>query len=199
MILTTRHVSRALESAVSVLAFALTALAASSTDVLAQTPAPVATPDKGVIAWGGDIGVLFPDEEFENALTFDAYGEYYVHPRISVRGMFVWANPGVANRTEDHYRQVKLLFGAAYNFRYKLLRPFAEGGAGVHFVRLKRFDAPDPDGETRGGLYFGGGTDIVLTHEDAIKVEVRWDVVSHPTGLPDATSAVLTFGYKRYF
>jgi hypothetical protein len=199
MILTTCHVSRALKSAVSVLAFALTALAASSTDVLAQAPAPVATPDKGVIAWGGDIGVLFPDEEFENALTFDAFGEYYVHPRIAVRGIFAWANPGRTNRTEDHYRQVKLLFGATYNWRYKAIRPFAGGGAGVHFVRLKLEDQLDPDGETRGGIFFGGGTDIVLTQEDAIKVELRWDVISHPTGLPDASSASLTFGYKRYF
>jgi len=197
MTLTTRHESRTCKSAVFALAFALT-LAAFTPDARAQ-PATVSTPDKGVIAWGGDVGAFFPDEAFENALTWDAYGEYYVHPRISVRGMFVWANPGVANRTEDHFRHVKLLFGAAYNFKYKMLRPFAEGGAGVHFVRLKRFDATDPDGETRGGLYFGGGSDIVLTHQDAIKVEVRWDVVSHPTGLPDATSAVLTFGYKRYF
>jgi len=197
MILTTRHVSRTIKSAVFALTFALT-LAAFAPDARAQTT-PVATPDKGVIAYGGDVGALFPDEEFEDTLTWDAYGEYYVHPRISVRGMFVWANPGVTNRTEDHFRQVKLLFGGAYNFKYKLLRPFAEGGAGVHFVRLKRFDAPDPDGETRGGLYFGGGSDIVLTKESAIKVELRWDVVSQPTGFPDATSASLTFGYKRYF
>jgi len=39
----------------------------------------------------------------------------------------------------------------------------------------------------------------VLTKESAIKVELRWDVVSQPTGFPDATSASLTFGYKRYF
>ena len=192
--------SRAFKSAVPVLAFALTSLAVSTTDVLAQTQVLVErTPDKGVIAWGGDVGALFPDDSFENALTFDAYGEYYVHPRISVRAMFAWANPGVANQTEDHYRQVKLLFGAAYNWQFKALRPFAEGGAGAHFVRLKREDQIDPDGETRGGLYFGGGTDIVLTNESAIKVELRWDVISDPPGLPDASSASLMFGYKRYF
>jgi hypothetical protein len=199
MILTRHQVSRAFKSAVPVLAFALTSLAASTTDVLAQTQPQVATPDKGVFAYGADVGALFPDEQFETALTFDAYGEYYVHPRISVRGMFVWANPGVANQTEDHYRQVKLLFGAAYNWRYKMLRPFAGGGAGAHFVRLKRDNAVDPDGETRGGIYFGGGSDIVLSKESAIKVELRWDVVSDPPGLPDASSASLTFGYKRYF
>jgi len=199
MILTRHHESRAFKSAVVVLAFALTSLAASTNDVLAQTPAPVVTPDKGVIAYGGDVGALFPDEQFENTLTFDAFGEYYVHPRISVRGMFAWANPGVANQTEDHFRQVKLLFGAAYNWRYKALRPFAGGGAGVHFVRLKVEDQIDPDGETRGGLYFGGGSDIVLTEESAIKVELRFDVISHPPGLPDGSSTSLTFGYKRYF
>ena len=199
MILMTCRVSRAFKSSVPVLAFALTALAASTTDVLAQTPTPVSTPDKGVIAYGADVGVLFPDEQFESTLTFDAFGEYYVHPRVSVRGMFAWANPGVSNQTEDHYRQVKLLFGAAYNWRYKSLRPFAGGGAGAHFVRLKREDLTDPDGESRGGIYFGGGSDIVLTKESAIKVEIRWDVISSPPGLPDASSASLTFGYKRYF
>jgi hypothetical protein len=199
MILTRRTVKRVFKSAVPVLAVALSALAASATDVLAQTQATVTTPDKGVVGYGADVGVLFPDEQFESTLTFDAYGEYYLHPRVSVRGMFAWANPGVSNQTEDHYRQVKLLFGAAYNWRYRMLRPFAGGGAGAHFVRLKRDNDIDPDGESRGGIYFGGGTDIILNNESAIKVEIRWDVISDPPGLPDASSASLTFGYKRYF
>jgi hypothetical protein len=192
-------VKHAFKSAVPVLAVALGALAVSSTDALAQTQPSVTTPDKGVVGYGADVGVLFPDDQFESTVTFDAYGEYYLHPRVSVRGMFAWANPGVSNQTEDHYRQVKLLFGAAYNWRYKMLRPFAGGGGGAHFVRLKRDNAIDPDGESRGGIYFGGGSDFVLTNESAIKVEIRWDVVSKPPGLPDASSASLTFGYKRYF
>ena len=57
----------------------------------------------------------------------------------------------------------------------------------------------DPEGETRGGLFFGGGTDYILNDESAIKVELRWDIVSHPPGRPDASAATLTFGYKRFF
>ena len=175
-------------------------MATSATAVLAQTqPDQVATPDKGVVAYGADVGVMFPDEQFENTLTFDAFGEYYVTPRVSVRGIFAWANPGFDGRTEDHFRQVKLLFGAAYNWRYKSLRPFAGGGAGAHFIRLKRDGETDPDGETRGGIFFGGGSDFIIDKESAIKVELRWDVISKPPGLPDASSASLTFGYKRFF
>ena len=38
-------------------------------------------------AVGGDIGILFPDEAFENTVTLDAFGELFLTPRISARGM----------------------------------------------------------------------------------------------------------------
>jgi len=165
--------------------------------IFAQTR--VRTPDKNVIGYGVDAGVLFPDAAFENTLAFDGFGEYYVSPRVSVRGLFGFANPGLAGRTEDHFRQVKLLFSGVYNWERGKWRPFAQFGAGVYFVRLHLDAAIDPPGETRGGLNMGGGAEYVLSDEASIKTEWRWDVVSHPTGLPDATSATLTVGYKRYF
>jgi hypothetical protein len=168
-----------------------------ASEIDAQTR--VRTPDKGVIGYGFDAGVLFPDDEFENTLTFDGFGEYYVTPRVSVRGLLAFASPGLAGRTEDHFRQVKLLFSGVYNWEKGPWRPFATFGAGVYFVRLHLDDTNDPEGETRGGLNFGGGAEFVLNNESAIKTELRWDVVSHPTGLPDATGMSLTFGYKRYF
>jgi hypothetical protein len=33
----------------------------------------------------------------------------------------------------------------------------------------------------------------------AVKTEARWDIVSHPPALPDATVFTLTVGMKRYF
>lgn len=157
------------------------------------------TPAKGVVGYGGDLGVLFPDETFENTLTFDGFGEYYLTPRISVRGLLGFASPGFNGRTEDHFRQVKLLFGGVYNWEYDNWRPFATAGAGFYFVR-EHFDGlPDPPGETRGGLNLGGGAEYVLNSESAIKIELRWDIVSHPNFSPDATGLSLTFGYKRYF
>lgn len=168
-----------------------------ATPIVAQTR--VRTPDKNVIGYGVDAGVLFPDDAFENTLTFDGFGEFYVSPRIGVRGLFAFASPGLAGRTEDHFRQTKLLFSGVYNWEKKSWRPFAQFGAGVYFVRLHLEGATDPPGETRGGLNFGGGAEYLLSNEASIKTELRWDVVSHPTDLPDATGATLTVGYKRYF
>ena len=56
------------------------------------------------------LGVFFPDEAFEKTFAIDAFGEYYATPALSIRGLFAWANPGFENFTEDHFRQVKLLF-----------------------------------------------------------------------------------------
>ena len=190
---------RQFRSAVSILFVSALALVVAS-PARAQAPqVQRATPDKGVVGYGFDAGVLFPDAAFENTLTLDAFGEFYLTPRVSVRGMLAWASPGVTGRTEDHLRQVKLLFGGNYNWAYKRLRPFAGGGAGAYFVRLKLDARDDPEGESRGGLYFGGGTDYIIDDESAIKVELRWDVISDPPGLPDASGATLTVGYKRFF
>ena len=167
--------------------------------ILAQTQTRVRTPDKGVIGYGVDVGVLFPDDAFENTLAFDGFGEYYVTPRISVRGLFAYANPGLALRTEDHFREVKLLFSGVYNWEKGPWRPFAAFGAGAYFVRLHLDASEDPPGETRGGLNFGGGAEYLLNSESSIKTEFRWDIVSHPVSSPDASAATFTVGYKRYF
>jgi hypothetical protein len=159
----------------------------------------VRTPDKGVIGYGGNLGVLFPDDAFENTLTIDGFGEYYVTPRVSVRTTLAFESPGLNGRTEDHFREVKLLFAGVYNWEKGSWRPFATFGTGFYFVRLHLENTTDPPGETRGGINLGGGTEFILNHESSIKTELRWDIVSHPFPLPDATGATLTFGYKRYF
>ena len=163
--------------------------------------APVAaqTPVTGGFAAGGDIGVLFPDEVFEKTFTIDAFGEYYATPRISIRGMLGWASPGFENFTEDHFRQVKLLFNGVYHWKYDKFLPFATVGAGAYFVRPLLAGVADPDSESRGGLNFGGGTEYSIGSLATIKGELRWDLVSQPPGLPDASGFSLTIGYKRYF
>ena len=40
---------------------------------------------------------------------------------------------------------------------------------------------------------------MVLDKMSAVKGELRFDIVSQPTGFPDATGVTVTFGYKRYF
>jgi hypothetical protein len=162
-------------------------------------PAGAQTPDTGLIAVGGDIGVFFPDEAFEKTLTLDATGEWYLTPRFGLRGMLAWAKPGVENLTENKFRQTKLLFNGTYNWEFVEWHPFVTAGAGAYFVR-QLFDAgTDPDSETRGGLNFGGGVEYFTSDMFSVKGEARWDIVSHPPGLPDASGFSLTIGFKRYF
>jgi hypothetical protein len=172
---------------------------ASLTFVLVAAPALAQTPDTGLIGAGGDIGVFFPDDAFENTLTIDGFAEYYATPRISVRALLGWARPGFENRTEDTFRQTKLLFNGVYNWEFVEWHPFVTLGAGAYFVRQLLEDRDDPDGETRGGINFGGGVEYFTGDMTSIKAEGRWDIVSHPTGFPDVTGFSLTIGYKRYF
>ena len=154
---------------------------------------------QGSIAAGGDFGVLFPDTAFEKTITLDAFGEYYATPSLSVRALFGWASPGFENFTEDHFRQTKLLFNGVYYVKHDDWLPYVTAGAGAYFLRPLFANAPDPDSETRGGLNFGVGTEYSLKGGASVKGELRWDIVSQPTGFPDATGVSLTFGYKRYF
>jgi hypothetical protein len=167
--------------------------------LLFAMPAAAQTPDTGLIGAGGDIGVFFADEALENAFTFDVFGEYYVTPRISVRALLGVAKPGFENETEDKFRQTKLLFNGVYNWEFVEWHPFVTAGAGAYFVRQLNEDGPDPDGETRGGINLGGGVEYFIDTMSSIKAEGRWDIVSHPTGFPDASGFTLTVGYKRYF
>jgi hypothetical protein len=167
--------------------------------LLVGASARAQAPAAGMTAIGADLGVLFPDEALEKTLTLDAYGEYYVTPRISVRGLFGWARPGLENRTEDRFREYRLLFNGVYNWDLETYVPFVTAGAGAYFVRELLDGLDDPDSETRGGINFGGGVEYFVNETASIKAEARWDLVSHPAGVPDASGLALTFGYKRYF
>ena len=155
---------------------------------------------KGQVAAGGDVGLHFPDAAFEKTVTLDGFAEYYIAPNVSVRGLLGWASPGFENFTEDHFRQVRLLFNAVYAWKGTQWHPYATAGAGAYFLRQLFANAPDPDSEVRGGLNFGGGVEYYLdkANKSTIKGELRFDVVSQPTGFPDATGVTVTIGFKRY-
>jgi hypothetical protein len=163
------------------------------------TTASAQTPVGGTVALGADVGALIPDSAFEKTLAIDGFAEFYVTPRASGRVLLEWANPGFKNDTQSHFREVNLLFNGVYNWNMGTVHPFVTGGAGVYFIRSKPAIGPDPDGETRGGINFGGGAEFFTNSLTIIKSEARFSVVSHPTNLPDATGFTVTVGLKRYF
>jgi hypothetical protein len=173
-------------------------LAALAVCVLLTTPAFAQTPQAGQAALGFDLGLIITDEIFENSLVFQGFGDYYFTPRLSGRVLLGWTSPEVDD-SDDNFRQTKLLFNAVYNWEGGRVHPFVTAGAGFYFVRLKLEDEDDPDGETRGGINFGGGAEFFLNSLTTVKGEGRFDVVSHPSGHPDATGFTLTIGIKRYF
>lgn len=177
----------------SLICLVITVLTYSSGSAHAQTP------DTGMAAVAGSIGVMIPDEQLENAVTLEGQGEYYLTPRVSFRTLLNWSSPGFAGRTEDNFRQFKLLFGVVYNWEGGIFHPFVTGGAGAYFVRQHLDNREDPEGETRGGIHLGGGIEYFTSDRTTIKGEARWDVVSHPPGLPDASGFTLMIGLKRYF
>ena len=172
---------------------------AFSLSVLIATAAAAQTPDTGLIGAGANIGAFFPDEDQEKAFTLDGHAEYYLTPRISIRGLLGWTRPGFENRTEDHFRQVRLLFGGVYNWEFVEWHPFVTAGAGAYFVRQTLDGRDDPDSETRGGIHLGGGVEYFTNDTTSVKLEGRFDIVSRPPGLPDATGFTITIGLKRYF
>ncbi|HXH25712.1 MAG TPA: outer membrane beta-barrel protein [Vicinamibacterales bacterium] len=164
-----------------------------------SVPAYSQTPDTGMVAVGANVGAFLPDDQFEPAITIDGIAEYYLTPRIGVRGLLGWTSPGFDGRDDDHFRQVRLLFNVTYNWEFIEWHPYVTIGAGAYFVRQKLDERPDPEGERRGGINLGGGVEYFTSTRQSIKGEFRWDFVSHPPGLPDASGATLTIGLKRYF
>lgn len=156
-------------------------------------------PEEGSRAAGVHVGVLFPDDRFERALAFEGFGQYYLTPNISVRGLLGWASPSPDGRTEDHFRQIKLLFSGAYRWERGAFDPYLTAGAGAYFLRQTFDNADDPARERRGGINFGGGVEYAASDVFSVTGEARWDIVSHPSGLPDATGFSVTLGIKRYF
>jgi opacity protein-like surface antigen len=162
-------------------------------------PFRAAAQSAGAFAIGGDVGAVWPADPFEKALTLQGTGEYYFTPAFGLRGLVGWTSPGVQNFTENHYRQVRLLLNATYNWSFGIFHPYVTGGGGAYFVRLKLEGRPDPDGETRGGINWGGGAEVFVGKNTSVKGEARWDHVSHPPGLPNASAFNLTGGVKYYF
>ncbi len=169
--------------------------------VLAMAAPAVATaqrvPDYGTVAAGAEGGLFFPDNEFEVSPIFGGLFEYYVSPRVGLRGSLLFAAPDFERGTDDELRQARLGFDVIYNWEYGKWHPFAGGGIGFHLLDLKENGRSLRD-DTEVGLSVLGGAEYFFDRRTTFKIEGRFQFVDDVL-FSDPSGFAATFGVKWYF
>ena len=154
-------------------------------------------PAEGSMAAGGEVGFFLPDGEFELAPIFAGLFEYYVTPRLGLRGSLGVTNPQFDRGTDDALRQARLGFDVIYNWERGPWHPFAGGGLGIHFLDLKENGRTIGD-ESELGLSLLGGAEYFFDRRTSFKFEGRLQFVGDDA-FGDPSGLAATFGIKRYF
>ncbi|HET9481588.1 MAG TPA: outer membrane beta-barrel protein [Candidatus Polarisedimenticolia bacterium] len=170
------------------------ALLAAGGPVLAQGRT-VAAPRGGDMAVSGNLGVVnaFDDDFDDFEPIFTGTFEYYTSPRVSWRGLLGFTE------FDGRFGDIDYKFVNAnivYNWEGDSVHPYVTGGVGAYFKDANGRFLPSDSDDTEIGLNGGGGLDILLTDQWAIKVE---GVFHGLTGAePDAFFAA-TAGAKFWF
>jgi Outer membrane protein beta-barrel domain len=123
-------------------------------------------------AVGGDLGILATTYGDESAReTGDAYLEYHVTPRASVRGQYGWAETDLEAARE--LRRQHVLFNVLYSWEFGRVRPFATVGGGAYFLQRREGDQSVGDTLTKPGGNLGAGIEYHLQRAFAIKTETN--------------------------
>jgi opacity protein-like surface antigen len=159
-------------------------------------------PHAGSQAVGFDIGAFLPSshtgDQLNNAPPVSGFYEYYVTPRVSLRGSAGWARPSITGSSIDRVRMMPLRFDVNYNWERGKWHPFVGTGVGSYFLQYRRRDEPLGDAVTRFGVNAGGGIEFFFNQTVALKGEGRYHSVAD-FGRVDPSGVTLTAGLKTYF
>jgi hypothetical protein len=155
-------------------------------------------PDTGMMAAGGEVGFFVPDDEFETSPIFGGLFEYYVTPRLGLRGSVLFMDPEFDRGTDDSLRHARLGFDVIYNWELGKWHPFAGGGLGVHVLQLKENGHSLGDSDNELGFTGLGGVEYFFNRRTTFKIEGRLMFVDD-FGPSDPSGFAATFGIKRYF
>lgn len=170
--------------------------------------APVTTRAQERVPYGGsqavgfDLGVFLPTsdtgDQLDIAPPVAGLYEYYVNPRVSLRGSTGWARPAVTGSPIDKVGLVPLLFDVNYNWEGGKWHPFVGAGAGAYFLQYMRRGEPLGDSVAKPGVNAGGGLEYFFNRTVALKGEGRYHSVAKSNRV-DASGGTLTVGLKTYF
>lgn len=156
-------------------------------------------PATGTFAAGADVGVFVPRDDLGTTVTVDAFGEYYVTPRVSIRGALGWADPELPDPHRVDLRQARLTFNVLYNWERVAWHPFVTAGLGAYFVQLNSAGVAPFGSDTKAGLNLGGGLEYFPSSSLSIKGEAAYHVVGHNDLDLNPSGLALTIGLKKYF
>ena len=156
-------------------------------------------PNTGQVAAGAEVGLFFPaDEQLATGITGGGLLEFYVSPRVGIRGTVTAIRNGYDRQDDDDERQLRFGGDVIYNWEFGKVHPFAGGGIGVHLLRFYRDGDNQGPNDTKIGGQGLGGAEIFLNRQWTVKLEGRYQwVEDRPALNPDGFSA--TVGVKRYF
>lgn len=170
----------------------------------AAVPAAAQTvPDRGMSAVGVSIGVGAPgDDRLSNGLTVAAFGEHYLSPRVSVRGLLsgAWWDI-IAAGDHNNVSPVSAQGNLVYNWERGKWHPYATAGLGLYKFRFTEDDIDSS--KTTVGFNLGGGVEYFVRLRDTVVMEV----LVHPL-VGDVESRFSSYtpwywtisgGYKKYF
>jgi opacity protein-like surface antigen len=166
---------------------------------------PVATaaaqpvPNAGQVAVGGEVGVFIPaDEQLSSGVVGGGLLEFYVTPRVGIRGTVTAIRSGYDRRDDDDERQLRFGVDVIHNWEFGRVHPFAGGGIAMHLLRFHRDGDNEGPNDTAFGVQGLGGVEFFLNRAWTVKTEGRYQWVGDRPNLdPDGLS--LTIGLKRYF
>jgi len=163
------------------------------------TPAVAQTPRTDSAAVGADVGVFLPRADFlKSGLEVDAFYEYYMSPRTSIRLGGGWMNPKNEFNEDGSMRYFRVGGDLVYNWEGGSVHPFVGAGLGVYFLQEKDNGDNLGDQETKLGGTLFGGAEFFTSNTLSFKAEAKYHIISDVGGFnPDGLS--LTVGLKKYF
>jgi len=166
---------------------------------LLSSAASAQTPRTDSAAVGADIGVFLPRADFlKSGIEVDAFYEYYVSPRTSIRLGVGWMNPGHEREDDDSMRYFRVGGDLVYNWEGGSVHPFAGAGLGAYFLQEKDNGDNLGDQQTKLGGTLFGGAEFFTSNTLAFKAEAKYHLISNADQFnPDGLS--LTVGVKKYF
>jgi len=184
------------------LSFAISALLVVS--FVTPAAAQRSTPATGMWAVGGSIGPTTPtDASLANGVDLVGNAEWYVTPRVSVRGQLGGAQWDVLNR--GFTGRVNPLYvdgNVVYNWEGGVIHPFVTGGLGVYRFGSRLGALPDSS-DTHLGVNGGGGVEYFVTRRTAVTAELLFhkvDAFTAPlTTFGDGSFWSFSAGAKIYF